>query len=257
MAEISPNLYILQAFKNLHSLGDATVAVLEKSKRPHILQGAEHFPSTGGFIVAANHFVRVDDPTDMTGDQKMNDIYQAMGLITRAVREKCPDTTVVWTPSEVPRPEALWPKTATPRELLAWLEKDARFAGANILRKTFLSLVSNANDVLPVPHGTKGMRTFYKEAISSLRQKNVIALFPEGEVSVSMRQAKEGFAHLAFAAQVPVIPVSTYDQDGVLCAVLSSLMQPPQQRSDISAFADSVMQTIAQKLPLNLRGVYS
>ena len=66
-----------------------------------------------------------------------------------------------------------------------------------------------------VPVGTEGSPTpsSIKQALKRLRQGKLLGIFPEGESYIfandfdaPLAQLQSGFAHLAYAAQVPVIP---------------------------------------------------
>jgi len=258
-SETPPNLYVEATLKHMRSLGDAGIAVLEQSGRRCDIVGEENVPSEGGFIVVINHFVRVDNPEDMTGNQKMNDMFGTIGAITKIVRAKIPsDRTVIWTPSQVARPEALWPKGASRERKLEWLRRDAKFAFSNIIRSAYLSLIKSAKDVVSVPSGYKGLPKFVSEITGRLAKKDVLALFPEGEVSVSMREAKSGFAHLSRWAKASVLPVSVYDQDGTLRINISPPVPALQTEGHgaIKEYENRVMHIVAANLPESLRGFY-
>lgn len=138
--ETPPNLYLKQIFAGRSqrlTLGEIGERVLMQSGRECRIEGESNIPEKGPFIIAANHYVRVNDREQMTGPQKMNDLLASMGAISRLIRQINPDITVVWTPSEVPRPEALPPQSKNPREILKWFAEGAKFIPVNLFRRSY------------------------------------------------------------------------------------------------------------------------
>lgn len=262
LKEPSSLLYLKKIASELNrrpSLTHAAIEVLIDSKRPYEISGKDNLPDKGGFILVANHFVRVEDKESMTGPRKMNDMFETMGLLAKVLRDKIGETAnVVWTPSEVPRPEAVLPEfRGKPREVLKRIALNAGFAATNATRAVFLKLFSNATDILSVPPGIKNLRTFLGKAKQHIEDGDVIALFPEGEVSYELRTAHEGFAFLAMDTQAAVLPVAVYDEGGSLKMIIGQLIPPPGNRSERHDFTDKVMHVIAGNLPMHLRGQYN
>lgn len=260
--EVSSNLYLTTLGKSWlekRSFGDGARDVWEKSGRKHEIFGLENIPKEGPYIIAANHFVRVDDPTSMTGKQKMNDLVATVGLLNKIVAENTSAATVLWTPSETPRPEAAFPRGRSFAEIFKWFKSDAKFAGSNVVRKVFFSMFNYSMDVLMAPSSetnTRGFRKFYEGVTKHLREKGVLGIFPEGEISQEMRQAEPGVGHIAIKTKTSVLPVALYDDAGVLKLRVGAVIQPPDQLAGKTEFTTRVMGTIAGMLPESLRGFY-
>lgn len=259
--EPSPSLFLhslLKGLRDKRSFSDTAIDVFTQSGRGLYIEGEDHIPEAGGFILAANHFDRVDNPITMEGTQKMNDMFETMGGLVAVVRRHTgSETEVVWTPSQLPRPEALLPKNKTPRKFLQWLAGGAKYAPVNWGRDVFIHLYRHAPDMVPVPHSQKGLKKFYQTITDKLDHGAVIGLFPEGETTQELRYAKSGFAHIATKLGVPVLPVAVYDTDGILQFRFCEPMYPPQHLHDKNQFATHIMTSIAEMLPPHLRGDYT
>lgn len=259
--EPSPNLFLfslLQGLPGKHSFSDTAIDVFTQSGRGLHTEGEDHIPKIGRFILTANHFNRVDNPITMEGPQKMNDMFETMGGLVDVVRRHTGyETEVVWTPSQLPRPEALLPKNKTPREVLRWLAKGAKYAPVNWGRDAFIHLYRHAPDMVPVPHSQKEMKRFYQTITDKLDAGAVIGLFPEGETTQELRRAKSGFAHIAIKLNVPTLPVAVYDIEGILQFRFGEPIDAPPNLHDKKRFVNDIMTSIAQMLPPQLRGYYN
>jgi 1-acyl-sn-glycerol-3-phosphate acyltransferase len=262
-SESSPNLYLkvlAMTWLRRRSFGFGAKETFIKSKRKWRCTGLEHVPGMGPYIIAANHFARMDDLVRMTGPQKMNDFIGAIGLINKLVEEHSSSSQILWTPSLVPRPEALAPKGKSFTEIIKWLRNDAIFMGSNISRKLFLSMFSYSKDILMVPSkmdNCAGFRQFYVGVTNHLKARGVLGIFPEGEISCVMQQAKPGIAHIAIRTHTPVLPLALYDENGVLNISVGPFIEPPSGISKKYEFIDLVMCNIAIMLPEKLRGHYA
>ncbi|MCL4386956.1 1-acyl-sn-glycerol-3-phosphate acyltransferase [Patescibacteria group bacterium] len=258
----SGNLYLkvlVNAWLQKRTFGNAAQEVLERSQRPYEIVGEENIPKEGPFILAGNHYVRAEDPKRMTGEQKMNDLVATIGLINTVVERNTENARILWTPSETPRPEGQFPKGKPVKEVLQWLTSDAKFAGANAVRKAFFSMFGYSNDILVAPSSTKSidaLKSFYKGVTKHFNDKGVLGIFPEGEVTQEMRQAKPGLGHLAIRMKQPVLPVAIYDEGGTLKLRIGKILSPPDNITQKDQFTTDVMTIIAGMLPENLRGFY-
>lgn len=243
------------------SLDDAGIAVLrrqEKNGRKITYEGLDNIPDNGGFILAANHFVRMTDKTRALGRHKMEDLLASLGALTDGVRRRHGEnTSVIWTPSRVPRPEAVFPKGSSVEDTLKWLAKGSPSMGvSNLSRSLFLSLYKNARDVVPIPYDAKEREQFFSTMRSRLNEGDVLALFPEGEVSHALRRGKLGAAHIAIQSRAPVVPVAQYDLNGELMVRIGKPMQPPIELTGARPFLNDIMGAISKMLPPELRGFY-
>ncbi|OGG03083.1 hypothetical protein A2W14_05255 [Candidatus Gottesmanbacteria bacterium RBG_16_37_8] len=259
-----PSLYLTEITRGLfnsETFGDITINILNKSGRKVRVEGADNIPEGGRYIVAANHFVRVEDTDKMTGSQKMNDLLELMGAINKLIKDKNQNARVIWTPSEIPRPEGLPPDITqgnSAAEVWNWLINDAKFLPINISRKIFLRLFNNSPDIIPVPHTIKGMRAFLDKVDSSISDGNVPAIFPEGEVSRELLKAHDGAAYIAIRKNIPILPISQYDENGTLVVKVGPLIKPPSTEDPMKKtdFTYKIMSSIASRLPEQLRGFY-
>lgn len=109
------------------------------------------------------------------------------------------------------------------------------------------------------PSSTKSidaLKNFYKGVANHFNNKGVLGIFPEGEVTQEMRQAKSGLGHLAIRMKQPVLPVAIYDERGTLKLKIGNILTPPDNIAQKDQFTTDVMTTIAGMLPENLRGFY-
>lgn len=248
-------------FRHSDSLDDATVMVLqrqEKRGRTVEYHGLEHIPKEGGCIIAANHFVRMKDKSRALGPHKMEDLFASVGALTTAVRKQRGEhASVIWTPSRVPRPEAVF-KGKSAKDTLEWIASGSPLLGvSNVVRTLFLSLYKGADDVLPTPHDAKQREHFFETLQARLKNGEVLGIFPEGEVSHAMRRGRFGVAHIAIRSGVPVIPVAQYDRGGDLIVTVGESIQPPTETSGARPLLHSIMHAISGMLPPELRGVYT
>lgn len=246
-------------FKNMHSLGSAGVDVLKRQEqkgRRITITGLENIPTNGPVILASNHFVRMTDVEHALGPHKMEDLLSSVGAITLAVRNRRgPDASVIWTPTSVPRPEAILKKRASTREVLKWLsEKGPSMGVSNSVRSVFLWLFRDARDVIPAdPRKTESFLGALKDRLS---QGEAVGIFPEGEVSNAMRRGRFGVSHIAIDANAPVIPVSQYAKGGELVVTVGTPLRPPGDRKEARSFHTTIMRAISSALPPELRGFY-
>jgi len=185
----------------------------------------------------------------------MDDMFSSMGIVNKIVREGTPQARVLWTPSIVPRPEATF-RGGTPSEIREWLFKDSKFLPSNISRIAFLQLLRYSPDIIPVPNTVSGLKDFYINIKDRLKEGNVLAIFPEGEVSVAMRKAESGFVHIAVRTESPVLPIAQYNEGGKLIVRIGSLKEQPSNLLGKEKYLNSVMYSIADMLPEHLRGYY-
>lgn len=99
-----------------------------------------------------------------------------------------------------------------------------------------------------------------------LDQKQVLAIFPEGTRSKGrgLRPAKTGAAHFALDANCPIVPVAVigtekmFNQFPKRTQITIQVGTPilPEEGESAPALTDRLMFTLAEMLPLELRGVY-
>lgn len=244
------------------SLSDAAISVLDRQEnrgRRVIYSGLEHIPSTGPVILAANHYVRMSNEKRALGPHKMEDLLSSLGALTHAARERRGESAkVIWTPSRVPRPEALMKKGASAQEVLKWLAAGSPSMGvSNLSRTLFLSLYKNSQDVLPIPYDANDRQRFFETIKQRLQNGEVLGIFPEGEVSNKLRRGRLGAAHIAIESGAPVIPVAQYNRGGDLVVSVGSPLTPPADRSGARQFLGDIMHTIRDMLPPELHGFYA
>jgi 1-acyl-sn-glycerol-3-phosphate acyltransferase len=180
------------------------------------LVGRENVPTTGPFIIAANHLSWTDIP--------LVPAYMSQQVVYLAKEE-----------SFLGR--------------LGWL---VRFLGA-----------------VPVKRG-EADRQLLRAADEQLKKGKILVIFPEGTRSKtqSMNEAHAGIGLIALRAGVPVLPVAVAGSEHTfkrfrprVTVTYGKLMllQPKEKKitkEDINHATETVMQHIAEMLPLSYRGIY-
>ncbi|OGG13811.1 hypothetical protein A2875_00940 [Candidatus Gottesmanbacteria bacterium RIFCSPHIGHO2_01_FULL_46_14] len=258
--EPSPGLYLdalFRSYRQKRSFADAArdVYLAETSR---VVVGRELIPHSGPFLAVANHFARFDNPLDKTGRFKMQDIFASMGAVAELVKKQVgEETPVVWTPSMVPRPEAVLPQNASARDVLDWMVGGkASLAAANLGREVFLQAFKHDPNMIPLPFEDRDKIPFFMALRHKLSQGAVVGIFPEGDVSYVLEPAQPGMAILAARARVPTVPFAIYRDGNTLNVHVADPIEPPTSIKQRDAFTHHIMKTIANMLPQNLRGYY-
>jgi 1-acyl-sn-glycerol-3-phosphate acyltransferase len=118
----------------------------------------------------------------------------------------------------------------------------------------------------PVNRGEKDQWAM-RHALKILRQGQVLGMFPEGTRSQGsgLKVAKTGTAKLALEAGCPILPMMVigsgrfFKQFPLRARVDITLLPPlrPKPNETPLALTDRLMFTLAQALPVELRGVYA
>lgn len=246
----------LQAFRNRRnwrSFTQTAEQALDLSGRKVDVFGGENIPFCGQ-IWAVNHTARVDDPVNMTGRLVVPDMLDIVGVLSRETRKRNKRMFLVMT--DTPQLKALFPKhIASPREVLEWITKDAKYGGANVLRTIMLRVYGNADDLL-VSRARGVSLDMVKRATTELtKNNNIVTLFPEGKTTVALERGSPGLGFIRRHTRTPIVPVSQYDEDGRLQVHFGRPIVEDTGKDD-QRFTDIVMRAIAGQLPPHLRGVY-
>jgi len=237
-------------------VGKRVLEQAERSGRQIRIEGAEeNIPKQGPYILAANHYVRVDNPSNMMGPQKMNDVFSSNGVLQKMVESFTPGAEIKHLQNRDPRPEAFFPKNATPESLRKWFLEGTKFIPSNLVRKVFLGMFSYTDDLVGVSSDMRGMAELKKNLESHLQKGGVIIIFPEGEVTQELREAKHGAGHMSVNMGVPIVPVSQFEKNGVLQFIVGKPIFP-KATSNFMHMTNEMMGAIASNMPEDLRGFY-
>ena len=209
--------------------------------RPRV-EGEEHIPPDGPFLIVANHYER---PGLLV-------IWGAL-LITAAVGRRRPHS-----------PHVRWV------HISEW--SDYIFYGVRIpsaLTRRLIGAASRTWSILPIPppgrQSAAGARALLRVARALEDSGEMIGIFPEGHPSVALRPAVPGSGGLLLrlaARGLPILPVGLSEPDGVLTARFGPPFRlelpregPADQRDEVARVR--VMRAIRDQLPPELWGHYA
>jgi hypothetical protein len=243
---------IYEGWRNKLNFADVLDIVERDSKRDIRIEGDVNVPKEGPYFMASNHFARVDNIEKMRGPNLITDLMLSMVAL-----KKISKGNVLWPEALEPGKPQKLPKSL--KELKDFAESLIVVPSVNLVRKLFFKMYEHADDMVAVPTGPKvgKLVTLYTKFRDHLKDGGVIGMFPEGESSHSLKEAKHGTSLFAIKKQVPVVPISMYDDKGTLVAVVGKPLTPPEDINRMEEFTTEIMSSIAQNLPEELRGVYS
>jgi 1-acyl-sn-glycerol-3-phosphate acyltransferase len=220
---------------------DAREVLGRQPVRPRV-EGAEHIPADGPFLIVANHYERPG-------------LWVLWGawLITAAVGQRRPRG-----------PHVRWV------HISEWT--DYVFYGIRLpsgFTRRYIEAASRTWGILPIPppgrQSATGARALLRVARAVEGAGEVIGIFPEGEPSVALRPAVPGSGGLLLlltANGLPVVPVGLFEPDGILTARFGPPFRlevprggPAEQRDE--AARQRVMQAVRDQLPPELWGYYA
>lgn len=106
-----------------------------------------------------------------------------------------------------------------PLVIMAFIPRELRFlAAAYLFKIPGLNFLLKSYGAIPVNDTERGDVSSLKKALRILKKGGVVALFPEGGVSVDgkLRPFKPGFAYLALKSEAAVLPVAIKGTKDVL-----------------------------------------
>lgn len=212
---------------------DATDVLNRHTPRP-IIQGVEHIPATGAFLIVANHHDRPDMWIGWVG-----------ALITEAVNQVRPARTPI-------------------RIMVTDAQRITLFGRERTipLSRWFLGRVARFWEMLPIaanPGDTTHHAATLRQALGVLRQGLPVLFFPEGERgnAYALIEALPGTGtFIALASRRAVILPCAFWEDG---EQLHGQIAPPitiSQRDD-AAVREQVMTAIGRMLPSSMWGAYA
>ena len=147
------------------------------------------------------------------------------------------------------------------------LKADVRYMGkAELFKNPIMDLALRNLSAFPVTRGDKDMWAM-RHASKILKQGQWLGMFPEGTRSKGkgLTVAKTGTARMAIEAGCPILPMAIIGTDKffkkfprraqVNVSILPPLM--PMENESPLALTDRLMFTLAQALPVSMRGVYA
>jgi len=139
-------------------------------------------------------------------------------------------------------------------------------AKAELFKNPFTDVLIRNLSAFPVNRGEKDAWST-RHALKVLKQGEVLGMFPEGKRSQGrgLSVAKTGTARTAIEAHCPIVPVTVTGSDKFfkqfphrarVQITLLPLLQPRTDETPL-ALTDRLMFTLAQALPVEMRGVYA
>lgn len=224
---------------------DCELAVRILPRRP-LIEGSEHIPAQGSFILVANHYQRRDLWIGWEGALLCHVLWQAQ-----------PELVCHWITTD---------RAALDGATVRW----SRWAFARVARVWDFVLVTppEARDADSAQSHRHALRVCLRKLRRTDGRPVCLCVFPEG-MNGSTRGLRaptpgSGRSLLALAATgIPLLPAAVWENgDGALCARFGSAWnpEPPADlaRSALDHWAgDEALGRIAELLPESLRGVYA
>jgi hypothetical protein len=242
---------------------------MTRTGRKVVVEGDQNLPQSGNYILAANHYARANNTKEMTGPQKENDLFASQGLLQK-LAEKREGAKVMHLIRTKPRPELPIPKNDPIEAAKTWLINKMKNVPTNKIRDIFIDLFKKDENLVVVPYVPEtmvGMRELVTRIKEHLKTKesdegkevsgnnSVLVIFPEGEATHELKDAKQGIGHLATNLYTPVVPVAIFDDNGTLRVTIGKPFTAPREMNYMEA-TDTIMSRIAEMLPVGLRGKY-
>lgn len=202
--------------------------------------GEAYIPKTGPLVVVANHYERAG----------MWMIW-GMFLLSRTLGQRRPGLPLHWVMTSEWRRFRLLGLLPVPSPLFRWPFR--RLAAMY----DFVVLPAVEERVL-------GRAVALRSALAKLQGDATLGLYPEGDTSFELREARPGsgaFLLLASQRGVPLLPVGVYEEDGVLTVAFgqpfSLEVGSGRERAEQDQLArEQAMTAIARLLPAHLWGFY-
>lgn len=137
---------------------------------------------------------------------------------------------------------------------------------AELYRNPLLDIYMRQLGTFPVKRGERDVWAI-DHAKRVLEKGKVLGIFAEGKRSKGhgLRAAKTGAARLAIATQSPIVPVAIAGTQNILkkfpgrtqTTVIFGMPIPPSPSHSPASLTDTIMFSIAELLPEEMRGVYA
>ena len=212
----------------------------ERYRSAVVIQGQEHLPRTGAFIIAANHYQRPGLGAE----------WIAIG-ISIAVSDAIPGADLRWMHQDGGDGYRLLDRVPVPppvaRRFLGWISR----------RYGFLPVVvDDAGGRAPMLR--EAYRLLHRDAIPIAIMPEGANATPNGELAPVREGAGPALAWLS-AGEIPIVPVAVHETDDARLTIAFLPAVVPERRSaqdGRSSVADDLMRRIAGVLPAPLRGPY-